>query len=101
MIVVLVLIISCQVLENPRNGPLIAQRINSRRAIIKIHGRPIAAETAEVNRVNMSCFFFIDHILSDPANYNCKKSNSSKPLYFCQVQTGNRWFWFTFSAKFV
>ena len=61
MIVVLVLMISCQVSENCRIGPLIHQTISTPRAIINTHGRPNHVDTVVVNLVKISffCFFAI------------------------------------------
>jgi hypothetical protein len=56
MMVVLVLIISCQVSEKPNNGPLKAQIIRSATAATKIQAWPMAFETALVKRVKISGF---------------------------------------------
>lgn len=79
MIVVLVLIISCQVSENPKMGPLTLHSNNAPSAATNIHGRPNHAETVVVNFVkksffNLLIFFSINHLaytLDDDQKHPC------------------------------
>src|SRR3954452_13202090 len=67
-IVVLVLITSCQVSENPKIGPLAAQTTTAVMAVTKAHGEPIASEVRWANLRNRVLIRNLTSCISATAN---------------------------------